>query len=85
MNELLNKLTKLLKDDIQQNYYLTGALYNSIEFRFENELKLYSEDYIEFLEEGTYLQDFFERNDIKEIIADIYTNYIDGKIEEKLN
>lgn len=84
MNELLNELTQLLKDDILNNHYGTGALYESIEFRFEDKIRLYSEEYINYLEDGEYLQSFFDRSDVEELISEIYKIHIEEILKEKL-
>ena len=84
MNELLNELTELLKDDILNNHYGTGALYESIEFRFEDKIRLYSEEYIKYLKDGYYLQSFFDRSDIEELVSKIYKIHIEDILKEKL-
>jgi hypothetical protein len=68
---LTSELKKYIKD---KGYISTGDLYNSIQFRVTNtpELKvdLNSEEYINYLEKGKLLDNFFKKENIQNAILD---------------
>lgn len=83
LDELNNRLRDLLKDFIESEDHIdTGALYRSIEFNCEfrnNELdmKFSSEEYIVYLEQGTFVDRFFDLPEVLDAIGDFYVDNID--------
>ena len=68
---LTSELKRYIKD---KGYVSSGDLYNSIQFRVTNtpELKidLDSEPYINYLEKGKLLDNFFQKEEIQNAILD---------------
>jgi len=82
--EKLNKeLSRLLKDFIESEDHIdTGALYRSIKFNcdFDGEeldMRFSSEEYIVYLEEGKFVDRFFELPEVLDVIGDFYIENID--------
>ena len=82
INELNNNLTVLLKEYIMnKGYYNTGALYSSIKFNcvfIDNEFKinLLSKDYINFINDGKFIDSFY----MLEKVQVIFSNFLANKI-----
>jgi hypothetical protein len=82
--EKLNKeLNRLLKKFIKDNDHIdTGALYKSIDFDctwdgIDLDIRFGSEYYIVFLEQGDFINDFFELTDVLSLIGDFYVENLD--------
>lgn len=83
INNLNNKLERLLMNFIESEDHIdTGALYRSIEFNcvfVNNKLSIdfNSEDYIVYLEDGDFVDRFFELPEVLDAIGDFYANNIE--------
>jgi hypothetical protein len=78
--ELANRLTSELKAYLKASGHVdSGALYNSIKFTVsENpfDIKLDAEKYIEYLDDGKFLDKFFAQ----EKITNLFVDYFNSKI-----
>lgn len=83
IKELNRELSKLLKDFIEKEDHIdTGALYRSIKFTCDfkdNELDISfsSEEYIVYLEEGKFVDRFFDLRDVLDVIGEFYEDNLD--------
>ena len=76
IQELNSSLTTQLKSYIrEQGYVDSGALVKSIKFKCREkanggiDVKLNAQDYIQYLDNGKFLQDFFAQQNTIDIIA----------------
>lgn len=81
IQQLNDKLTKeLIKFLQKKNHYNTGTLAKSIGFastisnKGELELKLNAKEYIQYLDDGDFLDEFFESNEFQSIMYDWYND-----------
>lgn len=87
INDLNNDLTQKLKDFLALRDHIdTGDLYASINFTstYINDnlnIDLEALEYIDYLDEGFFLDDFFDLESTLDVIADFY---IDNLLPEKL-
>jgi len=83
IQKLNKELSKLLKDFIESEDHIdTGALYRSIKFNCsfdgkELDMTFSSEEYIVYLEEGKFVDRFFELPEVLDAIGDFYVENID--------
>jgi hypothetical protein len=83
IKQLNRELRDLLKEFIESEDHIdTGALYRSIKFdcKFDNgvlDMKFSSEEYIVYLEEGNFVDRFFELSKVLDAIGDFYAENID--------
>jgi myo-inositol-1-phosphate synthase len=81
------EFTNLLKNKIkQEGYYSSGKLYNSIKFNINNnyELVLNSLEYIQYLDDGKFLEDFYESNEFVEVYQQFIAEIINNVISDSL-
>lgn len=81
------EFTKLLQNKIKQDgYYSSGKLYNSIKFTINNnyELSLNALEYIQYLDDGKFLDDFYNSTEFitlyQQFINEIVNNIISDSI-----
>jgi hypothetical protein len=83
IQKLNKELSRLLKDFIESEDHIdTGALYRSIKFDCsfdgkELDMTFSSEEYIVYLEEGKFVDRFFELPEVLDAIGDFYVENID--------
>ena len=83
LSQLNRELGKMMKDFIEQEDHIdTGAMYASIDFKctFSNnklDIKFYSEYYIKYLEDGKFVDRFFNLKEVSELISDFYVDNLD--------
>jgi hypothetical protein len=83
IQKLNKELSRLLKDFIESEDHIdTGALYRSIKFdcSFDGEdldMTFSSEEYIVYLEEGKFVDRFFDLPEVLDAIGDFYVENID--------
>jgi hypothetical protein len=83
IQKLNKELSKLLKDFIESEDHIdTGALYRSIKFNcsFDGEeldMSFTSEEYIVYLQEGKFVDRFFDLPEVLDVIGDFYSENID--------
>lgn len=83
IQKLNKELSMLLKDFIESEDHIdTGALYRSIKFNCsfdgkELDMTFSSEEYIVYLEEGKFVDRFFELPEVLDAIGDFYVENID--------
>lgn len=74
LQELNNELTKALKSYIKSTHYKSGALYNSIKFNCTDKdglkIKFNSMEYIYELDNGNFVNNFFELDSTINIITE---------------
>lgn len=84
------ELTNLLKDYIRsQDHIDTGALYNSIDFLIQGSddsftINLTCNGYIIYLDEGTFLESFYNLDSVSQVIDNLTEEYINEKIEKDI-
>lgn len=84
--ELENRLTNNLKNYLKQkNHYGSGKLFKSIKFTVTDngnfDIKLVAEEYIQYLDNGKFLDSFFQLNSTTEL----FEEYFSKKVEEMIN
>jgi hypothetical protein len=82
--QLNNQLTIQLKAFLKQrNHISSGNLYKSIKITSDSNLnfKLNAYEYIQFLDEGTFLTDFFALPKTVMTISDYLTGMIDKELD----
>lgn len=87
IDELLSDLVDYIKNDIWNNHYDTGALHDSMEANFNfltGEITFSYNDYMKYLDEGTYFQSVLDSPGAQSIIEQIYATWLEGKVDEKL-
>ncbi len=83
IQKLNKELSRLLKDFIESEDHIdTGALYRSIKFDCsfdgkELDMTFSSEDYIVYLEQGDFVNRFFDLPEVLDVIGDFYVENID--------
>ncbi len=83
IQKLNKELSRLLKDFIESEDHIdTGALYRSIKFDCsfdgkELDMTFSSEDYIVYLEQGDFVNRFFDLPEVLGVIGDFYVENID--------
>lgn len=82
LSELNNRLTISLQDFIKkENHYNTGTLSKSIRFTStikpdgDLDIKLKGKEYIQYLDDGKFLDNFYNSSDFLDIIYDWYFDY----------
>ena len=86
-NELNNKMSSLLKTYIKNKKYIeTGNLIKSIEFTSDANLnfKLTANDYIQYLEDGNLLNNFFKQTSTINLIQSYLIDSINTQLDEAL-
>lgn len=84
---LAKELDKLLKDYIKkEGYYDSGNLYKSIKFTVSDKngtpkISLEANDYIQYLDNGMFLDNFFEQSNVQQIIAEYMVDSITKSIQ----
>jgi hypothetical protein len=81
-NDLANKLTSLLKSYIKQRGFVaSGKLLSSINFTITPppnfDIKLEAEEYIQYLDKGKLLDDFFATQAVSDAIDEYLVTLID--------
>lgn len=80
-------LTQLLKElIITWPHYRTGDMYRSIQFRITQEegklnIQLESKHYIVYLDDGTFLDYFFQQPQVDQIMEELSFDYIQTKLD----
>ena len=83
----LNQLTNLLKESIVSNGYVnSGSLLDSVEFTSEVtaqglSIQLEANDYIKYLDNGKFIEDFFNNPQVNQILEEAATAWIESKLE----
>lgn len=83
LSDFDRKMSQLLKDFIESEDHIdTGALYRSIKFNsdFRNnnlDIKFNSEEYIVYLQDGDFLDKFFDLKRVQDLIAEFYINNLE--------
>lgn len=83
----LNQLTNLLKEQIISNDYVnSGSLLDSVNFISEItaqglSIQLEANDYIKYLDNGRFIEDFFNSSEVNQIMEDAVTAWIESKLE----
>jgi len=78
----MKELNKLMKNYLKsKGYYKSGSLYNSIKFNVKftdsvPHIELETNDYIKYLNDGKFLDSFFELKEVKGVIADLVAEEI---------
>lgn len=91
LSDLNTALERHLKDYVkQQGYVDSGKLLKSIKFKSTNtnyvlDVKLVAEDYIEYLDEGNFLNKFFAQDKVLNLITEYQAQLIDEKIQKELD
>lgn len=87
--ELAKNLTQLLKKFIKsEGYYSSGKLYNSINFKVTDstssglQVELDSKEYINYLEDGKFLDRFFALSSVQNTILDYGVSHIMDSIDD---
>lgn len=86
LTELNKNLTSLLKKHIKKEGFVdSGNLLKSIEFNCKYDKKLMdltiafnTNDYIQYLDDGKFLDEFFEKDKVKNVLE----KFLSSKIEE---
>jgi len=86
LSDLNIGLTNLLKDYVKDtSHNETGTLYNSIRFECTDsnglEIKLNAVEYIQYLDDGDFLKNFFELDSVGDLIAEYLTVILDITLE----
>lgn len=82
IEELNNKLTLYLKEYIKKNQHIdTGLLYRTVKFnctyvKFNFEIKLVTQDYIVFLDEGTFLDSFYSLFKVQDAFIEFFEDKV---------
>ena len=83
IQEFNTQMTQELKSFIKsEGYVSSGKLEKSIKFKCtfnDNQLdiKLDAMEYINYLDNGNFLNKFFEKDSVSELIADVYSSNLD--------
>lgn len=82
ITQLNSKLTSSLKKYIKsKNFVDTGALYKSVRFKctYTNQLniKLNSLEYIQYIDNGELVNDFFNLDSTKEIVGEFLVSQLE--------
>lgn len=86
VTELNSKLTRELKAFIkQEGFYDSGTLYKSIKFNctyrnLELKIKFKSQEYVQYLDEGDFLNDFFKKDDVIDLLSEFYSSQIEEEL-----
>ena len=82
IRQLETKLSNIVKKDILDYHYDTGLLYDTIYFKCKWDsdvgisIELISEEYIEYLEQGTYLQYLMDLPEVEDLISEFVSQKI---------
>lgn len=91
IGDLNNKLDSYMKDYIRNEGYVdSGMLLKSIKFKSVEEnneliIKFDAEDYIQYLNDGNFINDFFSQNKVLELITEYRAEMIDIQIQNELD
>lgn len=89
--ELQNELDKALQQKLKsRNHIESGSLYNSINFTVTEtadgpKVQLQANDYIQYLDKGKFLKDFFESDAFLGPYSRFMASYISNTITGSLN
>lgn len=90
IDELNNELTELLQSYIlSEQHYITGRMHDSIDFQctYDNEyldIQLESVDYLYFIEQGRFIDSFYELSSVESAMAEFLESQYVNEIEDKL-
>lgn len=84
IKQLNTSMTKLMKEFIKkEDKVSSGSLYESIKFNctfnkktFDIDIKFKSNEYILYLEDGKFIQDFLSESKTEQLIADFIASQI---------
>jgi len=82
----LDRLQTILKDKIiERDFIDTGALLESIEFRIEEtaqgiSIELGANDYIQYLDGGRFIEEFFNSLEVETIMDEAIAAWIESKL-----
>lgn len=83
----LMQLENLLKERIRvEDYIDTGALLESIQFKLEEtstgiSIELGANDYIQYLDNGKFIEEFFNSSQFESLMNEAVTAYVNSKIK----
>lgn len=83
----LNQLTNLLKQEIiSKDFVNSGSLLDSVNFTSEVtaqglSIQLEANDYIKYLDNGMFMEDFFNNPQVEQIIEEAVTAWVESQLE----
>lgn len=83
----LDRLENLLKEELRnQDFIDSGALLDSIEFKMEVtplgvEIELGANDYIKYLDNGIFIEDFFNSPQVNQILEEASDAWVESQLE----